>query len=326
MSIMLRLLRLLPLLAFVAIGHSQAAATSVIEIEVDDGLIDLRAEKAPLGDVLIAIGEAASIKIVLNGAFATLVNEWMSDEPLEEAVRSLTNGHSLVIKRSGTSSNDNRPAVTEIRITESDDAAVSATTADDKVRLATGASGGEAIEGSDNSRMDRVSFRVLHEGASKPNRGEILDELDAPDRTTRAAAIAKVGSLTPSAALQTLRRAFEAEDDPVVRSRVIAALSRVDHAQAGRLFKAWATTDEEPSVRSQAIRAFARFAGERSVNLISRIRKSDPELEVRLVAIKTLRRIDGDFAVHALRSSLNDPHEDVRLAAAIALAELEAQN
>ena len=61
-----------------------------------------------------------------------------------------------------------------------------------------------------------------------PTREDILIELDDPDQAKRVAAVPKVGALQPGAAVDVLAGVFAAEDDPLVRSRAVAALTRLD--------------------------------------------------------------------------------------------------
>ncbi len=61
-----------------------------------------------------------------------------------------------------------------------------------------------------------------------PTRDDILIELGDPDQAKRVAAVPKVGALQPGAAADVLAGVFAEEDDPLVRSRAVAALTRLE--------------------------------------------------------------------------------------------------
>ena len=79
-----------------AAAHAPAAG---IEAEVTGGLLTLHADGAPLADVLRAIGEAGAFEVALRGTFAMPVRESFEGRPLEETIRALLAGHSVIILR-----------------------------------------------------------------------------------------------------------------------------------------------------------------------------------------------------------------------------------
>ena len=73
------------------------AAAAAVEVRIDDGLLTLRAEGAPLAEVLRAVGAAGAFRVVLRGTFAAPVRDSFTGQPVERAVRRLAGGHVLVI-------------------------------------------------------------------------------------------------------------------------------------------------------------------------------------------------------------------------------------
>jgi hypothetical protein len=68
-----------------------------VEVEVARGRLTLHTDGAPLAAVLRAIGEAGAFEVVLRGGFATPIRASFVDRPLDDAIRQLVAGHSVVI-------------------------------------------------------------------------------------------------------------------------------------------------------------------------------------------------------------------------------------
>jgi hypothetical protein len=133
-----------------------------------------------------------------------------------------------------------------------------------------------------------------------PTKDDLLFELDEPDRATRVAAVPKVGMLPPRAAIEVVSHVFANDDDATVRSRAVAALTRLDGPGARGLLRARALGDDDPGLRMQALNALASSRGERAVNVLGRALRHDPELRVRISAIRALGRVGGDWARRSL--------------------------
>jgi hypothetical protein len=97
-----------------------------------------------------------------------------------------------------------------------------------------------------------VSRAYSAEAVPPPTREDILLELGDPDQVARVAAVPLVGSLGPPAALGILSGVFAEEDDPLARSRAVAALTRFEGLGAGR---------QDAELRMQALNALAHSSG-----------------------------------------------------------------
>ena len=288
-------------------------ATAIVEARIDGGLLTLRADGAPLADVLRAIGKAGAFPVVIRGELAAPVSASFTDHPLEGALRELVSTHALIVMRKEPSA----PAFAEIRVIENraaagvEDVEVPQDVADE------GAHGGEADDG---PPLDRASFREAQAGMPPPTRDDLLFELDDADQAARVAAVPKVGSLPPREAVEMISYVFANDDDTTVRSRAVAALTRFEGPGARALLRERALGDDDPGLRMQALNALAASRGERAINVIAAALRQDSEPKVRMSAIRALGRVGGDWARHSLERAARDADPDISLAAEQALA------
>lgn len=293
-------------------------AAPVLEVEVADGLLTLHADGAPLAEVLRAIGVASGFEVVLRGTFAAPVRESFADRPLEDAIRRLAEGHSVVIlyNQEGPSSGD--PTLAEVRVIENPArAAVAAARSAEP-----GRDDGEVAQddAADHPPMDRETFRVANLGVPPPTREEIVLDLADPDQHARVAAVPKVGSLAPRAAIEIISHVFANENDATVRSRAVAALTRLDGSGVRGLLRERALDDDDSGLRMQALNALASSQGDRSVNILGRALRQDSEAQVRRAAIRALQRVGGSWARRYVEQAARDPDPELGLAAEQALA------
>jgi HEAT repeats len=292
----------------------EPGATRPVEVEVASGMLTLQADGAPLAEVLRAIGEAGGFEVVLRGAFATAVHDSFAGRPLEDALRQLARGHSLVILHGEPDPASSAAALAGIRVIENP-TALEQTAPEPPIAA-------ESVpeEGADQPPMDREAFRLANLGVPAPTREDILLELGDADQATRVAAVPKVGALAPQAALGVLSGVLAAEDDPLVRSRAVAALTRLDGPGARMLLRERALADDDPELRVQALNALAASRGERALNVLGQALGHDPDPEVRVSAVQALGRVGGDRARRTLQRAARDPDPAVSSAAEQALA------
>ena len=289
-----------------------------VEVEIANGLITLHADGAPLVEVLRAIGKAGGFRVVLRGDFASPVRELFADQPIEDTIRRLVEGDSVVMLHKGSDATPGDAALDELQVIETQ----ARTAAPDATSAGPGRDKGDVAreDAPGEPSMDREAFRLAHLDAAPPTREEILSGLVDPEKATRVAAVPKVGSLAPSAAIGILSGVFASEGDPLVRSRAVAALARVDAPNARGLLRAQALGDDDPGLREQALNALASSSGERAVNVLGQALSQDPEPEVRMTAIRALGRVGGDWAHIALERATRDRDREISLAAEQALA------
>ena len=286
--------------AAAADAPAEGPSAAGVEARVTDGRLTLHADGAPLADVLRAIGAAGGFEVVLRGAFATPVSESFADRPLEDAIRELVEGHSMIVRHGDPDAETGATEVAEIRVLENPDLAAAAETAADE-RMAVADEDTEEDEDTQEddgeyALSEREAFRLANRDVPPPTRDDILIELDDPDQARRLAAVPKVGALAPGAAADVLAGVFAAEDDPLVRSRAVAALTRLEGPGARRLLRERALGDQDAELRMQALNALATTDGERSVNLLGQALRDDADPEVRKAAISALQRVGGDWA------------------------------
>jgi hypothetical protein len=138
----------------------------------------LRADGASLAEVLRAIGAAGAFEVVLRGTFATPVHEAFAERPLEDAIRGLLAGHSVVFLRADPDPAFGAGALAEIRVIEnpapaSEDPGLDAPSTD--------ATQAAEDDPTDEPPMDRETFRLAKLGVRPPTREDILLELGDPD-------------------------------------------------------------------------------------------------------------------------------------------------
>ncbi len=124
----------LALIASAAAEDAPAEGPSAagVEARVTDGRLTLQADGTPLAEVLRAIGAAGGFEVVLRGAFATPVSESFADRPLEDAIRELVEGHSMIVRHGDPDPETGATALAEIRVLENPDLAAAAETAADE--------------------------------------------------------------------------------------------------------------------------------------------------------------------------------------------------
>jgi hypothetical protein len=311
------------LVAAAAAADGRAAAqapTAGFKAEVLGGLLTLRADGAPLAEVLRAIGRAGGFEVALRGTLAAPVSASFADRPLEDAIRGLVAGHSLVVRRDPAAA---AAALTEILVIENPAVAGSDHATPDarpEPEVAPDDAAEAAAEDAAGELMDREAFRLANTGTPPPTREDILFELDDPDQSARVAAVPKVGALAPRAAVNVLAGVLAAEEDPLVRSRAVAALTRLDAPGARGLLRARALDDDDPGLRMQALNALAASSRDRSVNVLAQALRQDPEPRVRAAAIRALGRLGGDWSRRILERAARDLDPATSLAAEQALA------
>jgi hypothetical protein len=294
------------------LGPGPAAAGS-IEARVDEGRLTLRAEAAPLVEVLQAIGEAGGFAVVIRGDLAQPVERRFEDRPLEDALQELTKGHTVIIKRAPDSGD-----LSELRVIAS--RASPAPLASDSATEAVAALAA-AVEPEERSGMSRrEAFRLANRGRPAPTEDDIRYALAGDDQSERVAAIPKVGSLMPEDALAVLSDVLAEDRDPLVRSRAVAALTRIEGDGAGSLLQSALLNDGDVGIRLQAINALAASPGaQRRTSALARAMRDDPEADVRRSALLALQRVGGDWARSYLERTAPRLEPDLRQLAERAL-------
>ena len=159
-----------------------------------------------------------------------------------------------------------------------------------------------------------------------PPQGELLDDLAAPTRVTRAKPV--VATPTVEAAADRFNRYLEelkAADGQVRWQRVreaAADLQAMGDAGVTALLRSLmngATTDE----RRAAAQLLGELQASQAFPYLQNILENDPDVLMRRAAASAMRRLDGPDAAAAMQAIMANPDEDrfVRLSAAVGLAQ-----
>jgi hypothetical protein len=180
--------------------------------------------------------------------------------------------------------------------------------------------------------MDRLPLRVAMKRLL-PGRSFILqvgqqaDASDAPPGKLWIFSHALVGSdiglsmepLDADRAIEHAKLAL-ADSDARVRLKAVAALSRVDAAQALSMLSASALNDGNSAVRQEAVFALSE-AGKADMQIFKRT-LTDSDAKVREATIEALAKIGGEESAHALAMAMNDDDASLRQEAVNALGEI----
>lgn len=295
------------------------AVAPAIQVRIHQGLLTLNADGATLADVLRAIGEEGAFRMVLRGRLDAPVRDSFADQPLVDAVRRLVAGHSLVIIHGNSASEGGASGgLAEIQVIARPDPSAPTTTTNAQQALRP--TPVEWTYDTDGMLRDREDFRQAAPSLAAPRtREEILFALGQADPAARMAAIPLVGGLRPHEAGMILSDVLDQETEPLVRSRSIAALTKLGRAGLTPLLRE-ALSEEDASLRMQALNALAASHGVRATTGLGRALREDFDLQVRLTAVRGLQRVGGTSARSHLEQAVLDLDPAVSRAAEVALA------
>jgi hypothetical protein len=199
-------------------------------VEFRDGLLTVSARAAPLGELLLAVGEAAGFEVppldpgeIFTGTFAAL--------PLADGLDRLLPARAFALHYDA-SGNPER-----------------------LVLMSFGQPAAQPPEPEPPPTL-AVSGRSLAE-----EEGWIAGRLTSPDRGTRIVAVRRLGRLPPDRAAALALGMLNTEPDPVVRAQLAAALGRVEGDRTADALTRL-LDDRDPAVRAAAARALGPSAAE----------------------------------------------------------------
>jgi hypothetical protein len=292
------------------LGLGVAAVAGSLEATIVQGRLSLAAKSAPLAEVLQAIGAAGGFAVVLRGDLSQPVDRMVEDQPLEEILQQLAQGHSLIVRRDQASG-----VLTEIRVIASGRATpaprlLAEPSTDPRMVEVPAETGSDDRPG---GLSKREAFRLANRGMPAPTEDDIRMALARQDQAARVAAIPKVGSLVPADALGVLEDVLAQDEDPLVRSRAVAALTRVGGSNAGGLLQGAALNDGDADIRMQAINALAASPeAQRRTTAFVHVLRNDPDPKVRRSALLAMQRVGGDWGRSYLERIASDLEPDLR--------------
>lgn len=169
------------------------------------------------------------------------------------------------------------------------------------------------------SEKERIS--AVYELKADPSAGnveELRKLLADPDRDVRATALHALVSLRVEGAISDARTALD-DPDELVRATAAKLFADVGSANDAPILASHAQGDADPVVRRHAVEALHRIGGEQAVAALAAA-LVDASEDVRLAAAAGLRELDPAFARAELaRLLVEDPSYEVRVQAAGAL-------
>ncbi len=253
---------------------SRAPTVTVIEVELDDGMLSLRASNAPIGEVIEAIGAIAGFETVVLGEIERRIDRTITGVPWETAVRQLLKGYS----------NSMRFA----------DGAVSRPT---QVTLY----GSFPVDADGESAEPVPGHEIVESRSLDAGQSDELDELGE-----RAAA-------GDGEAVLQLAELLHNDSDPAVRGRVAALLGEIGDSAAVAVLQG-AATDDDQQVRIRSIRGLAAISNDQSAQILADLLFNHPDLRTRLLAAWALGRQDTALARSYLAAALGEAESPLRQA------------
>lgn len=261
-------------------------------VVVEKGLLTVEARDAHLTRILRLVGEQAGVAVRFLGDPHATVTLSFKKVPLEEGLRRLLKGHSLVLVYAPSREGGDR-ALAEVVVVASSSAArggaraaaePTAAGSADAAGLGLGAGPG-LTGGADSSKRNAQTAEQTHGAA---------------------------GDLAPQpGAAADLARTLAENPNPLVRSQA-AALLGIAGGEPAATALAGALADDDPAVRLHAVRALGKVEGVQAVPALESVLQSDLDPRVRQVAVRWLGALPGAAARAALKAAESDPDPTVR--------------
>jgi HEAT repeat protein len=175
------------------------------------------------------------------------------------------------------------------------------------------------LAGCQDTRNEKIS--AVYELKADPtaaNVERLREMLDDPDRDVRATALNALVSLREDDA-RALALEHLDDEDGFVRATAAKLVGDLGRQEDADVLVVRLTQDSDPIVRQRAAQALARVGGERAVEGLAR-GLTDPIDDVRLACARGVRELDPSAATAQLaRLLLDDPNYEIRVQAARAL-------
>ncbi len=296
---------------------AEPPTTPRLHVTVEQGRLTVDLWNARLVRVLRLIGERAGVTMRFRGDPNATLTQSFAGVPIEEGLRRLLQGHSLVLVYAPTGKGG-APVLTEVSVVPPSLAAAPRSRADGAPRAA-------------GRHADTLGLAPSAAAASGPGRASSdAQGPEAPDGAARSApggagdraarlevaqALARQGDAEAGA---DLARILAEDAHPLVRAQAAALLGIVGGEPAATALAA-AVADGDAAVRLHAVRALGKVEGAAAVPVLRDVLRRDPDPRVRRVAVRWLAALPGDDALAAVQAAGSDSDPGVREAAATAL-------
>ena len=279
--------------AAVTVAADEASKPAML-VRVDDGLLSVQLDEAPLEAVLEAIAAQTEVVITLRGDLGAVRPQAFSDVPLGEGIRRLVDEHaSLMIYEQPTA----RGAAGRLR----------------ELRVHGQVVSDEATPG-DRARSQRV--RTLRQAPNHPPPAPLptYQELALKAKGERLGAIRKLARREDEAALEVLGALVAQDPDATVRRIAATALSNLGGEDAAAALEV-GLGDQDADVRIQAMRGLQAIEREDGAERLGALALGDDNPEIRRQAVHLLGTLRSAEAWSTIESATSDPDDAVRAAA-----------
>jgi hypothetical protein len=273
-------------------AHTDPSA--ILEVSVDRSGLTVDVRNVPLARVLRAVGEQAGVDVSIRGDLNALVTESFHRWPLEEGIRRLARGHSLVVTYAAPEGDGQSRVLTRIWVMgdSSTPAAAATGSAREPASRATSPATRDPGEARADERvtgwMGGMQALTDEAGRGREAAVAVLTDLSTsePDAAVRHQAVAALGRLTGPAIEPALTAAL-ADADASIRARAVRGLRGTGTETAVQSLADAAIADEDAGVRLAALRALASYPGPAMREAFAKA-LSDPDQLVRETAIRGL--------------------------------------
>jgi len=289
-------------LAFGSVGIATAGADLdrplVFAVIVEQGALTVDVHGVPLALVLQTIGERAGIDVRLDGELSTPVTQSFVGLPLEEGIRRLARGHSVLISYGPPTGESEQPMVAGVRV------------------LVAGVGASRRWSDATPSRdASSSSLRATAPAASvpqaEPKASDLTGDSSPALRIAEIQDFANDAGLGSQAAMSRLAEIAASETDAGLREQAVAALARLDTATAEPALVA-ALSDVDVSVRVRAVRGLRTFGTDTAAASLADVLIADADPRVRLTALAAVGSLFGPRMPTMLEKASTDPDVTVR--------------
>jgi HEAT repeat protein len=294
------ILGLVLVLSFGSVGIAGADLDRppVFAVTVEHGALTVDVRGVPLALVLQAIGEWAGIDVRLDGELSAPVTQSFTGLPLEEGIRRLARGHSVLISYGPPTGESAQPMVTGVRILV---AGVGASR-----RWSDAAPSRDATPSSLRAPVPATSVP-----RAEPKAADLAEDSSLALRIAKIQDFANDAGLGSEAAMSRLVEIAASETDAGLREQAVAALGRLTDAATEPALVA-ALSDADVSVRVRAVRGLRTAGTDTAAASLADVLIVDADPQVRLTALAAVGSLSGPRVPTMLQKASTDPDVTVR--------------
>lgn len=259
-------------------AHAQNENSAHVQLEVRDGRVTLEVRDAPVTDVIHAIGEEAGFSTVVRGVVDIRTTRSFIETPIEEAVRRLARGTTLVMIYAPRASDTELRPIKEVRLYSS-------------------------------TPGEFVSSRLSPDAEALDP--ELLVGLSQDDIQARIHALQSLGDLKDPSVVAIVSDMLSGDEHAAVRGQAAAVLGRIGSEDAIPALRS-ALGDSNQAVRVQVVRALGNIGGERVAGILGNLLMKDADQRVRTTAAWSLGNLKTEMARSYLQAAAPEADEIVR--------------